>query len=52
MAANPDRKKMREVSMRLQIKTEELNRLKEEIKVLREERMALKEKIGAEEATV
>ncbi len=46
MAANPDQKKLREVNMTLKIKTEELDRLREEVKELRSSRNALRESLG------
>ncbi|WP_172332537.1 hypothetical protein [Mangrovicoccus sp. HB161399] len=50
MAASEDRKEFREINTRLRIKMEDLERLKEEVKILKEQRSAMKEKIDAAEA--
>lgn len=49
MAPNPERKELREIGMRLKVKTEELSRLKEEVKALKEQRSALKAAIAEPE---
>lgn len=45
MAASDEQKQLRELNIRLMIKTEELARLKEEVATLREQRKTLKEQI-------
>lgn len=51
MAPTPERKELRELNVRLKFKSEEMNRLKEEIKTLREQRVALKASLKTEVET-
>lgn len=48
MAPNPERQELRELNMRLKIKSEELSRLKEEAKELRDRRNALRDKLSVD----
>lgn len=48
MAANIDRKRLRELNHRIVIKREDLGRLREELASLQAERKELKEKLDAE----
>ena len=46
MAPSPERKELREINMRLKLKNEEMKRLKDEIKTLKERRSALQSSLS------
>lgn len=50
MAANEDRKRLRQLNQRIRVKKEDLGRLREELSALNAERKTIREKLAGEVA--